>query len=482
VHVLAIFYQRLRAGQSREDAIAGALRHSGLAIVMTSLTTAAGLASFATADLAPVGDLGRVGPAGVMLALLYTIVLLPALVALFPMRDARTLDEMRQSATQRVLVGIGAFASRHASAVALLWAGLALISLFGALQLRFSHDPTRWFPEDDPFRVANDFVNERLKGAMFLEVVIDAREENGLHEPALLASLDELRRLSTGFQRGDVYVGKTLSPADVLKEIHQALNENRPEYYAIPDDRRLVAQEFLLFENAGSDDLEKLVDSRFQLGRMTLKLPFLDAIQYPAFLDALEAKFVEVLGGRADVRFTGLVTLAGRTIHAVIHSMASSYVIALLVVTPLMILLIGNLRLGLVSMLPNLSPILVTLGLMGWLGLPLDAFTLLIGSIALGLAVDDTIHFLHGFRRHFEATSDVPASIRDTLATTGQAMLFTSLVLASGFFVYMLASMHNLFNFGLLTGFTILLAFAADALLTPALVTLFARPRREVVR
>ena len=183
-----------------------------------------------------------------------------------------------------------------------------------------------------------------------------------------------------------------------------------------------------------------------------------------------------MLGDTADVKFTGLLTLAGRTIHAVVYSMAASYVFAFLLITPLMIVLIGNLRLGLVSMLPNLAPVIVTLGVMGWLGMPLDAFTLLIGSIALGLAVDDTIHFLHNFRRSFEASGDVAGSIRATLSTTGQAMLFTSLVLSTGFFVYMFASMHNLFNFGLLTGFAILVAFVADAVLTPALVTLFARP------
>ena len=128
--------------------------------------------------------------------------------------------------------------------------------------------------------------------------------------------------------------------------------------------------------------------------------------------------------------------------------------------------------------LPNLVPVVVTLGLMGWLGMPLDAFTLLIGSIALGLAVDDTTHFLHNFRSYYEQSGDAVAAVRETLTTTGQAMLFTSLVLSSGFFVYMFASMDNLFNFGLLSGFTILVACVAEIFLTPALLTLFAQPVR----
>lgn len=476
VHVLTIFFQRLRAGESREDAIAGALGHSGLAIIMTTLTTAAGLSSFLSADLAPIAAFGVIGPIGVLLALLFTIVLLPALIAVFPIRTPPVRDGTRPSRTQAALIGLGSFSSRHAVPVSLVWLGITAISLLGAAQVRFSHDPISWFPKGNPLRVANEFINDNLKGTTFLEVVVDTRQENGLHDPILLAHLDELRRFALGFQKGDVFVGKTVSPADVLKEIHQALNENRPEFYAIPEDRRLVAQEFLLFENSGSDDLEKLVDSRFQLGRMTLKFPFLDAIQYDAYLTVLEAKYREVLGDGVDVKFTGLLKLAGRTIHAVVYSMAASYVFAFILITPLMVLLIGNLRLGLVGMLPNLAPVIVTLGVMGWSGMPLDAFTLLIGSIALGLAVDDTIHFLHNFRRNFEISGDVPGSIRETLSTVGQAMLFTSLVLATGFFVYTFASMNNLFNFGLLTGIAILIAFLADAILSPALVTLFAKP------
>jgi predicted RND superfamily exporter protein len=140
----------------------------------------------------------------------------------------------------------------------------------------------------------------------------------------------------------------------------------------------------------------------------------------------------------------------------------------------LMIMLLGSIRLGLVSMIPNLAPILITLGIMGWLGIPLELFTLLIGSIALGLAVDDTVHFMHNFRRYYERDCDAAAAVRDTLSTTGEALLFTSVVLASGFFIYMFATMTNLFYFGLLTGITIILAFLADAMLAPALMVILA--------
>jgi predicted RND superfamily exporter protein len=281
-----------------------------------------------------------------------------------------------------------------------------------------------------------------------------------------------MRRWAGGVQRGDIYVGKTVSIVDVVKEIHQALNENRADFHTIPQDRQLVAQELLLFENSGSDDLADVVDSQFRVARFNMKLPFEDAIQYAPFMDTVEENFARILGDQASFRLTGLMAIMARTFTAVMHSMAWSYVIAFLVITPLMVLLIGNVRVGMLSMIPNLAPILITLGVMGWLGLPLDAFTLMIGGIAIGLAVDDTIHFMHNFRRYYERSGDVRDAVRQTLSTTGQAMLFTSLVLSTGFFIYALATLRNLVTFGLLTGFTIIVAFLADALLAPALMAL----------
>ena len=111
---------------------------------------------------------------------------------------------------------------------------------------------------------------------------------------------------------------------DVVKETHQALNENRSEYYAIPDDPLLVAQELLLFENSGSDDLEDLVDSRFSKGRMTMKVPLVDAIQYRDFIETTAARFAEILGDDVELTFTGLMVIIGRTINAVIADHGAS--------------------------------------------------------------------------------------------------------------------------------------------------------------
>jgi predicted RND superfamily exporter protein len=275
-------------------------------------------------------------------------------------------------------------------------------------------------------------------------------------------------------------VGKTVSVVDVLKEINQALHNGRADSYAIPGNRDLIAQEFLLFENSGSDDLEKVVDRQFSTARLSAKVPWSDFQTYQGFVQDLGDRARQILPGHAQVTTTGMLVLLTESVVALMNSMATSYAIAGVVITLLMILMLGNLKIGLVSMIPNLFPIVVTLGLMGWFDIPVDMFTLLIGSIAIGLAVDDTIHFMHNFKRYYGHSGNARWAVCESLRTTGRAMLFTTLVLVAGFWLFMFASLDNLFYFGLLTGMTILLALAADFVLAPALMVLFARTAKVV--
>jgi predicted RND superfamily exporter protein len=373
------------------------------------------------------------------------------------------------------------FATRNATGVLVTAAGLMLLAGIGIAQLRLSNRTLDWFPDDEPVKIATEKIDAELGGSMVVEVLVDTGLENGLHDPALLAELDRIQARVSELRQGEVWVGKALSIVDVIKEIHVALNEGRTEAYVIPEERRLIAQELLLFENSGSDDLEDFVDPGFRVARFTMKVPNVDGSAYLSFGEAVTSLFGEVLGDHATVTVTGLMTMMSRSWAAAIETITSAYVIALLVITVLMTLVLGSLRLGLLAMIPNLLPIVLTLGLMGGLGVPLDMFSLLIGSIALGLAVDDTIHFMHGFRRCYEATGDVEASVRETLQTTGQALLFTSIVLALGFFIYVFSTLSNLTSFGLLTAFAIAVALLADILVAPALMSVAVRYSSLVV-
>jgi hypothetical protein len=472
VHVLVAAYREIGSGCSREDALAGALRHSGLAIAMASATTAAGLSSFTTAELEPIRNLGVIAPLAVGYAFVFTMTLLPALMSIIPLR--RKVWGGRRAAvsvSERLLVWTGAMAVRHARGV-LVWSFVLLVFLAaGAARLEFAHQPLAWFPEGDPTRDAIETVDRVMRGSTNVEVVIDTGRENGLHEPDVLRQIEAAMEMAEGLTVGSIFIGKALSLVDIVKESHEALNGSDPEARVIPDSRPVVSQELLLFENGGSDDLENFSDSQFRVARLSLRLPESDAVVYQRFLAELRVGLGATLGG-LDYEVTGRTVLAARSMSALITSMGSSYLVALLVITPLMILMIGDLRLGLISMVPNLFPVIFVLGAMGWLSLPLDASNILIGSVIIGLAVDDTIHFLQRFRREFEEAGDIEEAVRRTMRVTGSALFFTSLVLSTGFLVMALrGTMLNTIQFGALSAAGISFAFIADVIVTPALIT-----------
>lgn len=478
VHLFTVFYQAIDRGLDKRASLSYALGHSGLAVVMTGLTTAGGLVSFITADIKPVADIGIICPMGIVNTLLFSLVLLPALIAVSPLAQREPKDNSG-SLAQRFLAGCADISTRYPRSMVAIWLLFLGLCLIPASQIKPSHYPLIWFQPDNEVRTTTEMLDREFGGSAYMEIVIDTKKANGLHDPELLQATDRALQFAAGLEVGGVKMGKATSLLDINKELHQALHANDPAYYKIPDQRELVAQELLLFENSGSDDLVDIVDTSFSKMRITVAMPFVDSTLYPAYLDVMEPGFREIIGDRAEVTFTGIINLLTRTVKVLIGDTIRSYLLAFLIIAPLMMLLVGSVRTGLVSMIPNLAPVIVILAMMYFVGIPLDAFTLLVGSITLGLAVDDTIHFMHNFQRYYAVYRDSRRAVQETLRTTGEAMLITSLVLTVAFFVNLFGSMINLQHFGLLTGSCIIVALFADLLLAPALMTLLIRYKEQ---
>jgi predicted RND superfamily exporter protein len=480
IHILVIVYRRLDDGVPRNDAIVQALCHSGLAVVMTSVTTAAGLVSFSVAELEPVAQLGIVAPIGVLLAMSYSLVLLPALLAVLPLRRKRGGRDVGLRVVGAFLARLGDVVTSHPKGVAATWLVIAILAIPGLRLAHFSHDGMKWFPKEDPVRQASDLLDEEFDGAGGMEVVIHTRGENGLYDPDIMHRIERAMRHTETLEVDGHKISQTTSLVDIVKETHQALNENRPDFYRLPNDRQLLAQELLLFENSGSEDLEELTDSQFSQARMSLRMHWVDAMVMPPFLEELAPQLQEILGPDVEIELTGGGVMFTRIFQNVILTMARSYAFALAIVTPLMVLLIGNTRRGLVAMIPNLIPVYLVIAFMGYNDIPLDMTTLLIGGVVIGLAVDDTIHFMHKFNRYFEETGDPRQAVHQTLVTTGSALLFTSLVLGLGFSVFIAAYMVNIAWFGVLMSLAVVVAFLADITLAPALMMLVTSPARHI--
>jgi len=479
IHIMAIFFHHYDKYGDKNESIAYTLQHSGLAIIMTSLTTAAGIGSFFISSVAPVADLGVYGAAGVIIALVVSMVLLPVLIAIFPLKRKAYSSEAHQDILERTLVRIAHFTQKRAKPIVVMAILAMMVALGLATQVKYSHNPLKWLPEDNEARLATEYIDHEMRGTISLELIIDTQKENGLYDYELLKSLDELTKYAQTIKTDDYFVGKVVSVVDVIKEIHKALNENQEAYYAIPTDPDLIAQEILLFENSGSDDLEDFVDSQFSQARMTFKMPWVDAIKYHSMIESLQEHLEKTLPAGVHVQITGMIPLLANTITSAINSAGESYLLAIVAIGFMMILLLGNVKLGLVSMIPNLFPVLFIVAFMVVFNIPFDLFTMLVGTIVLGLAVDDTVHFMHNFRRYYDDGKSVEEAVVLTLTGSGRAMLITSIVLSLGFFVYLFASMDNLINFGLLAGVAIIVALVADFVIAPALMALLYKRHEE---
>ena len=471
VHILSIFFDRFNAHGDKKEALSYTLGHSGLAIAMTSITTAIGVGSFAGSEVAPISDLGIFASLGVMVSLVLTLTLLPALLSITKLK---VRPKTTTSKIDILMKKLAVIPVRHTKAVLVSSFVLVTIALITATQVDLSHNPLKWFQPDSPDRVSTEVIDEQMNGSVTIEVVVDTGKENGWVDPAKLEALNQFSTKLESYVDDYTHIGKVVSLATIVKETNRALHENDEKYYTVPQDANLVSQELLLFENSGSDDLEDVVDSQFSKARITIKLPWTDTVEAVAVLDYVKAE-AKATFKDDTVTTTGMIPLLINTFSNAVFSSVKSYFIAAIAISFMMMLILGSVRIGLLSMVPNLPPIIVGLLLMYITNIPLDMFTLMIGSIAIGLVVDDTIHFMHNFKRYYLESGDSAKAIEQTFFTTGKAMMITTIVLSLGFFTYLAANMISVQNFGFLTASVIIFALLTDLLLAPALMVVVAK-------
>jgi predicted RND superfamily exporter protein len=476
VHILSRFYANLGRGAEKREALSRALDHSGRAVLLTSLTTAAGFFSLAGSDLVPIAEVGIFAGLGSILAMILTILMVPAAVGLLPIRPKP--GPGGPGGLDRVLSWCADLAQGRPVVVSLLGLGLVLASAWGLTGLRLSHNPLSWLPAESGLASQTRALDQAFGGTINLEVVLDAGRDRGLHDPAVLGRLDRLTTAWEGRTIAGVHSGRTFSLSEVVKEINQALHEDRPEAYRIPDNKNLISQELLVFEAAGPDELAGIVDAGHRTARLSIALPWQDAFVYLGFIRTLDEELAALPPG-IKASLTGQAALFSTVLESIMSSSIRSYLIALAVIGLIMVWVAGRVRLGLAAMIPNLGPIFMTMGAMGLLGFPFDLEAMLIFSITLGLVVDDTIHLILGFKRNSARGLSTGEAIRQTLLTSGKAVAGTSLVLGLGFLVFGFSSLSGLRNFGLMTALAILLALVADLILAPAMITLLYRNREK---
>ena len=472
LHFLIIFFENYEVREQKNDAIIKTIEYISKVILFTGGTTTIGIFSFSFAIFISVAEFGIFGSLGVVTATLYSVFLLPLLLAIFPIKPIVSFSsKANTSFSSRFLTTIGKFSVVHAKEIIFVTFIVVAISFFGISKLFFSHNPLTWLPDQSKARISTTTIDDTVNGSVSIDILIDTGVENGVKEPKFVKKLEKLQNAIAVLPN----IGKVVSIVDVIKEVHKALNNGESLYFTIPDKKDIITQELLLFELGAKDDLERLVDDNYQIARLTVRIPQTNTEEYMYKYQLIENITKEIFH---DTQFTlsGFIALVTQSVIAMIQSMITSYMITAIVITLMILGFCKTYNLGILAIFPNFIPIIIILGVMGIFQIPIDMFTLLIGSIAIGIAVDDTIHFLNHYHQYYLQGYSNEESVIKTLESSGKAIYFTTIILSGGFLVYVLSDMNSLTNFGLLTAATLILAFIADITLTPALVTTFYKP------
>ena len=359
---------------------------------------------------------------------------------------------------------------------------LFAVAAYGMMTLRVYHNPFAWLPDDEPIKVAFATMDDEVGGTSNVQLLATGTTERGVKDRDLLLGLERLRKHIQAYRHPEVgtLVGNAISMVDIIKETNRALHQDDPASYVLPDDQGGVNDAVFLFSNAGPDQLRRFVTTDFQQAQMTLRIKWLDATGYEPLTRHIEAGIAAHIPAKVGkVEPTGSVYTLVTTIRLLLGDLMRSFGVAFVVITLIMMLLLRGVKLGIIAMVPNLMPIVFIMGLMGFTAIPIDMNTLLIASIAIGVAVDDTIHFLHHFRVIYEHGGDSEYAVRRAASHSGRAMTTTTLALTMGFFVYMGSQMVNLQRFGMLIGLTCIVALLIDLVFAPALLRTIYRDRSD---
>ncbi|MEJ2283805.1 MAG: MMPL family transporter [Desulfobacterales bacterium] len=476
IHFLVVYYKyQKRIGKFR--GIIATMKHSGFPIVMTSFTTVAGLLSFSFSEIAPIADLVNFTIMGILAILVFTLASLPAFLSILEVVEGAEHGEARYEASifNRTLLACGRLGVNRPYLVLILFLGSSLVMGLSIYRLHFSHNQLHFFTENSDFMRQVRQIEAQAGGFRALEVMIDTQRERGIIDHDLLQAIEQLDahlKSKTDIQ-GRTYIGRTRSIVDLIREISCATNRRDQGPCPIPEDESALAEQFDHIGRIVPETLRKYTDADFRTGRLTAMMYWRDAAQDVDFISRVREYAATLFDAGVNVAVTGVAAINSGIIHAMMASLTIGYSTGFLLITALMILAVGNLRLGLLAMIPNLFPIIIGLGVMGYLDIPLNTYNLIGGSIAIGLAVDDTIHFFHNFRKYYMQSGDINFAVRETLETAGRALLATTLILVFSFWMRLYSDLKVISDFGLMLGITLLVAFLADVILAPALLRIY---------
>ncbi len=476
VHILSEFRARFAELRDRREALVQTLYLVGTPCLLTSLTTAAGFLSMSFVPIKSIAHMAVYSAFGVLAAFVFSLTLLMALLSFgrrTPRREASEAERMRAKGGRRMnaaLLAVAEFDVRHRVPILAGFAALFLFSIAGMTRLIVDSNWLDDFSYDVPLKAVTEKVDEVMGGVTNVIYLFDAGAPDAIKEPAVLREMD---RVQTFADEQGWLVRKTYSIVDILKDLNQAFHEGDPAWHRVPETRQLVAQYLLLYEMSGGEETEEYVSSDFSRASLELRLALAPTSRTAELVELIDSELRREPLEQTRVSLTGIGALWLKLMDYIVSSQIQGFLIAFGVIAAMMCLLFRSFKTGLISMVPNLSPVILTLGLMGWTGIPLDYNKIMIAAVAIGIAVDDTIHLLSRYHHEFRLSGDYRRALAAAVEDVGRALFITSAALVCGFMVFTFSVMDSTATFGVLLAWTITVALVADFLLMPALVLTF---------
>ncbi|MEE8432958.1 MAG: efflux RND transporter permease subunit [Candidatus Desulfatibia sp.] len=459
VHVLSEFFDRYRVLGDKRRALLEGMQPLYRPMLFTSLTSAAGFASLALADIPPVRVFGLFVAFGIMAAWLFSMTMVPAIISLMSEEKLKKIlseEEGRSSILDRVLKPIGRFAFSRARTVLIFALVLVAVGITGVMQIRINDNPVKWFQKGHPIRVADSVMNRLFGGTYMAYLVAEGKEPGSIKRPEVV---DYIGRIQTSLEKSQL-VGKTSSVADIVKRINLVLHDNDKAFDKVPDSSEAVGQFLFLFQSSGDpNDLDNFVDREARRANIWIQMKGGDNRQMSAVESDLE-NFIKTnpLPDGITLHWSGPTYINKVWQDLMVFGMLKAILGSFLVVFFLMMIGFRSLTLGLLSMVPLSVSILLSYGLIGWVGKDYDMPIAVCSSLSLGLGIDFAIHFIQRFQVHYAKSGNIDETNRYMFGEPGRAIARNAIVISLGFLPLVASSLTPYVTVGLF--FALLMAFS----------------------
>ena len=467
VHMISEYHHRLEHGDDKLTALRTMLGESAMPILVTTATTVLGFGSLITTDITMLIQFGYASAMALTANYVVTMLLLPPMLRWWAvprrLRRVALVDESPHGGIPRLMQRLGEFNLRWRVPILVAWGALTLASLAGWLTLRVNTDLISFFPERSAIRQRVADLSRSLAGGLAFYVVVDTGHDDGIKNPAVLRRIAGLQDHLAATGRVD----KTVSVADYVRKMHREMHGGDPAFETIPETSDQVAQYLLMLEGR---ELEKFVDFKAAAANIVVRHHLTGSGDLSALLRDIERHVARDFPPTVIVRATGEEVLFNNASDYMAVNELTSFSSTFVIIGVIHALLFMSLKAGILSLIPNVVPILMLYGFMGLVGIPLNTSTAMIATVAIGIAVDDTVHHMVTYSRQLNELHDQRRAMFETLRIEGRPIIYVSIALAAGFLTLVASNFVATVYFGMLAAFVMLVAMLAELTLTPILM------------